>query len=130
MGTAPEPSKKGTVDVSAMSWCMRELDSLSTELNKTLDATLASWPARRSSVEWEDWSPNWRGRLLNVGARCRLSKGDVSGTAELQLAYQRLSELHRHYTTLAVQFSKEIGPHADALNEAMRRARNSIPSDK
>jgi len=100
---------------------------LSTELNDRLDSTLASWPARRSSVEWDDWSPAWRERLLYLGSRCRLEQADVPGTRELADAWRRLSQLHRHYTTLAVQFSKEIGPWADGLHQAMETVRKTVP---
>lgn len=127
MGHPPPPAPVAEVDAAALSWCMRELDVLSTELNRRLDATLASWPARRSGVEWEDWSPAWRERLLRVGARCRLAQADVPAAADLSDAWRRLGQLHRHYTTLAVQFSKEIGPYADGLHQAMEKARKSTP---
>lgn len=126
MGSPPPPTPREKVDAKTLSGCMHELEVLSKELNRRLNDTLASWPARRSSVQWEDWSPAWRTKLLALDARCRLSQGDVSGTKELKAAYQRLSELHRHYTTLAVQFSKEIGPSADRLQAAMKRARQSV----
>ena len=87
---------------------------------------MGSWPAKRSSVEWEAWSPLWRARLLEVGARCRLVEGDAPGALHLKAVYRGLSELHRHYTTLAVQFSKEIGPHADRLRQSMDLARESL----
>jgi hypothetical protein len=61
-----------------------------------------------------------------VGARCRLDQGDVPDARPLKVAYDRLRALHRHYTTMAVQFSKEIGPHADKLERAMVRARQAI----
>jgi hypothetical protein len=128
MGKAPPSVSKEQVDGSALHGCMRDLDLLSTELNGRLDATLASWPARRSSVEWEDWSPAWHQRFLDVGAHCRLAEGDVPSTAALREAWDRLGSLHRHYTTLAVQFSKEIGPNADALHDAMEKARKSVPA--
>jgi hypothetical protein len=127
MAVAPAPAPLSQVDDAARLFCMRELDVLSTELNDRLDATLASWPARRSSVEWEDWSPAWRERLLKVAARCRLDEGDAPGTADLRVAFLKLAQLHRHYTTLAVQFSKEIGPYADGLHQAMEKARRSSP---
>ncbi len=130
MGSLPPLTPRAEVDADTLSWCMHELEVLSRELNRRLNETLASWPARRSSVQWEDWSPAWRSKLLRLDARCRLSQGDVSGTKELNAAYQRLSELHSHYTTLAVQFSKEIGPSADRLHAAMRKARESISRSK
>lgn len=127
MGRPPPSAPRAEVNAAALQWCMRELDALSTELNRRLDATLASWPARRSSVEWEDWSTEWRERLLGVGARCRLEEGDVPAAAHLREAWRRLGELHRNYTTLAVQFSKETGPYADRLHQAMEKARKSTP---
>ena len=128
MGKAPESAPRAEVDANALAGCMSELDLLSTELNRRLDSTLASWPARRSSVEWEDWSPAWQQRLRDVGARCRLEEQDVPAAARLRVAWKRLAQLHRHYTTLAVQFSKEIGPNADALHDAMEQARKSVAS--
>ncbi|MGC4114080.1 MAG: hypothetical protein QM765_05360 [Myxococcales bacterium] len=127
MGRPPASVVREKVDAVALAGCMKDLDQLSTELNNRLDATLASWPARRSSVEWEDWSPAWHQRFLDVGAHCRLAEGDVPAAAALREAWSRLGALHRHYTTLAVQFSKEIGPNADALHDAMERARKSMP---
>lgn len=128
MGRLPPSPAPGAVDGAALRGCMKELDQLSTELNGRLDATLASWPAKRSSVEWEDWSPAWHQRFLDVGARCRLAEGDVPAAAGLREAWRKLGSLHRHYTTLAVQFSKEIGPNADALHDAMEKARRSMPA--
>jgi len=128
MAVPPAPAPLSEVDGAARTFCMRELDVLSTELNHRLDETLASWPARRSSVEWEDWSPAWRERLLKVGARCRLQQGDAPDTADLAAAWHSLEQLHRQYTTLAVQFSKEIGPFADGLHQAMEKARRSSPA--
>ena len=126
MGIAPPVAALTEVDGAARAWCLKELESLNTELNNRLDAMLSSWPARRSGVEWEDWSPAWRGRLLAVGSRCRLSEGDAPGTRELAVAWERLFELHRHYTTLAVQFSGEIGPHSDKVHHAMDDARRAV----
>ncbi|MGI5865774.1 MAG: hypothetical protein ACOX6T_27460 [Myxococcales bacterium] len=128
MGEPPELAPREAVDPSAMRRCMAELDDLYAELYGKLEATLSSSPARRSSVEWDEWSPDWRTRLLQAGAPCRLSVGDVPGTAEMKVAYDRLFALHRHYTTLAVQFSKEIGPHSDKLHQAMEKARRSVPA--
>jgi hypothetical protein len=127
MGRAPPSSPRAEVDAQALGWCLQEVEGLSAELNRRLDATLAGWPARHSSVEWEDWSPAWRQRLLVVGARCRLEEGDVPQAADLQQAWLRLGQLHRQYTTLAVQFSKEIGPWADSLHQAIEKARASLP---
>lgn len=126
-GVAKAPAPIAEVDAQAVAFCVRELDVLSTELNERLDSTLASWPARRSSVEWDDWSPAWRERLLSLGAKCRLEKADVAGTRELAEAWRRLAQLHRHYTTLAVQFSKEIGPYADGVHQAMEAVRKTAP---
>ena len=50
MGTPPPSTPKAEVDARAIAACMRDLDGLSTELNRRLDATLASWPAKRSGV--------------------------------------------------------------------------------
>ena len=126
MGTLPQSAAAEQVDEPALQWCFTELEGLSGELNRRLDAALAAWPARRSSADWEDWSPEWRQRLLRVGARCRLEEGDVPRAADLREAYLRLTQLHRQYTTLAVQFSKEIGPWADSVHQAMEKARASL----
>lgn len=127
MGVAPPPAPAAQVDAKALGACMRDLDELSTELNRRLDSTLASWPARRSSVEWEDWSPAWHQKMLDVASRCRLQERDVPAAVDLRDAWTKLWQLHRHYTTLAVQFSKEIGPYADGLHAAMEKARRSTP---
>jgi hypothetical protein len=126
MAESPPLAPIQSVDRVTLAWCMSQLDALFLEQNERLDATLASQPARRSSVEWEDWSPQWRERLLQVGARCRLSRGDAEGSRKLKAVYDRLLELHRHYTTLAVQFSKEIGPYSDTLHQALEKARESV----
>jgi hypothetical protein len=121
LGRPPEPAPLASVDDVARQGCERDLEALYRELNERLEATLLSRPARKSSAEWEEWSPSWRARLLAAGARCRLHEGDAPGTVELHRAFRQLSEVHRHYTTLAVQYAKEIGPFADELHQTMRR---------
>jgi hypothetical protein len=120
-GRAPQLSPLASVDAEARRQCTRDLGALYRELNERLEATLLSRPARRSSAEWEQWSPSWRSRLLAAGARCRLQEGDAPGTLELRRAFRELSEVHRHYTTLAVQYAKEIGPSTDELHQSMQR---------
>ncbi len=120
-GRAPQLAPLASVDAETRRQCARDLGSLYRELNERLEATLFSGPARKSSAEWEQWSPSWRARLVIAGARCRLQKGDAPGTDELRRAFTELSEVHRHYTTLAVQYAKEIGPFTDQLHESMRR---------
>jgi len=127
MGIVPEMPPAASVGQAQLVSCFEQLEGLRAELKMQMDATLASSPARLSSSGWDDWSPGWRQRLLNAGAQCRLSVGDVPGSAELKQVYEGLSELHRHYTTLAVQFSKEIGPHSDRLSQAVDRARETLP---
>jgi hypothetical protein len=126
MGSAPEPAPASSVDAAAVAACMGELQALYVELNERLNSAVGTLPAKRSSAEWEDWSPQWRARRLAVGARCRLEERDVPAARPLVEPYQRLGQLHRHYTTLAVQFSKETGPHSDALFEAMKQAREAV----
>lgn len=121
LGRSPAPAPLASVDNRALRECARDLEALYRELNERLEATLLSRPARRSSAEWEAWSPSWRSRLLAAGARCRLQQGDVPGSRELRRAFEQLSEVHRHYTTLAVQYAKEIGPFTDELSQTMRR---------
>lgn len=120
LGRSPPPAALASVDDRARQECGRDLLALYRELNERLEATLLSRPARRSSAEWEKWSPSWRSRLLAAGARCRLQQGDAPGTSELRHAFDQLSEVHRHYTTLAVQYAKEIGPFTDELHQTMR----------
>lgn len=126
MGRAPEPAPREAVDAAAVAGCLGELQALHGELNERLNSTIGILPAKRSSAEWEDWSPQWRARRLAVGARCRLEEGDVAVAHPLKEAYERLGQLHRHYTTLAVQFSKETGPHSEALFQAMKKAREAV----
>lgn len=121
LGRSPPPAALASVDERAREECGRDLVNLYRELNERLEATLLSRPARKSSAEWEAWSPTWRSRLLAAGARCRLQQGDAPGTRELSRAFDQLSEVHRHYTTLAVQYAKEIGPFTDELHQSMRR---------
>lgn len=128
-GDRPAPAPRAEVDAVARAACLAELESLYAELRLRLEALFVSLPARQSSVAWEAWSPAWRARLLGVNARCRLDENDVPEAAPLRAAYLGLSRLHRHYTTLSVQFSQEIGPYSDQLNEAMERARASIAGD-
>jgi hypothetical protein len=120
-GRPPPPAPLAGVDERARQQCARDLGELYRELNERLEATLLSRPARKSSAEWEEWSPSWRARLLASGARCRLEQGDAPGTAELRRSFRKLSEVHRHYTTLAVQYAKEIGPFTDELHQSMQR---------
>ncbi|MGI5863447.1 MAG: hypothetical protein ACOX6T_15525 [Myxococcales bacterium] len=126
MGVGGEPAAVEAVDAAALAGCMSELQVLYAELSGQMNQTIGSQPARSSRLQWEDWSPGWRTRLRAVGARCRLETGDVPGAKAIKEAYDRLGLLHRHYTTLAVQFSKEIGPHADKLYKAMESAQKSI----
>lgn len=126
MGVGGEPAAVEAVDAAALTACMGELQVLHAELNAQMNQTLGSQPARTGRLQWEDWSPGWRTRLLAVGARCRLETGDVPAAKAIKEAYDRLGLLHRHYTTLAVQFSKEIGPHSEKLFKAMESARKSI----
>ncbi len=122
MGIAPEPAPREQVDDAAIASCVGELGRLWRSLNARLDATLASSPARKSGADWESWSPTWRTELLQVGARCRLEQDDLSQARSAADLYRRLLALHRHYTTLVVQFSNEIGPHSDNLMRALQRA--------
>ena len=125
MGVEPEPAPLSSVDAAAQRTCLKDLEGLYGELTERLGATLESQQARRSSVEFEDWSPLWRQRMLEVGARCRLGLGDAPGSQVLKEAFEHMLELHRHYTTLAVQFSKEIGPFAEHTRLAMERAQGA-----
>ena len=125
-GERPRPAPREQVDAAARQSCLADLESLYAELRLRLEALFVSLPARQSSVEWEAWSPAWRTRLLDVSARCRLDENDVPEAAPLTAAYEGLIRLHQHYTTLSVQFSKEIGPYSDQLNAAMDNAREAI----
>lgn len=129
-GDRPLPAPRERVDEAARASCLAELEALYAELRLRLETLFVSLPARQSGVEWEAWSPAWRTRLLDVSARCRLDENDVPEAAPLRAAYLGLDRLHRHYTTLSVQFSQEIGPYSDQLNEAMTKARASILGDR
>jgi hypothetical protein len=127
MGAEPPPAALASVDAAALRGCMADLEKLYTELTERMEATLQSTRARSSSEEWEDWSPQWRQRVLDVGSRCRLEQGDVNGAEPMHHAWHELLALHRHYTTLAVQFSKEIGPFAERMRQTMAKARSAVP---
>ncbi len=126
MGVEPAPAPLASVDPPALRRCLIDLEGLFNELNDRMEAALQSSKAHLSSQEWEDWSPGWRQRVLDTGARCRLSPGDVPGSQPVAEAFRRLLELHRHYTTLAVQFSKEIGPFAEQTRQALEQARGAV----
>ena len=64
---------------------------------------------------------------MAVGAQCRLAQGDAPGARALKPVYDRLVQVHRQYTTLAVQYSKEIGPLVDKLQQGMTNARGLLP---
>lgn len=129
-GDRPDPVPRESVNETMRAACVSDLEELHAELRSRLETIFVRTPAqssaRKANVEWEAWSPAWRARLLDVGARCRLEENDVPEAAPIRAAYLGLGQLHRHYTTLSVQFSQEIGPSSDRLNAAMEKARTSV----
>ncbi len=126
-GERPEPAAPAEVDRAAARACLADLEKLDGELRERMDAVFSATPARRSSeTEWETWSPQWRARLLQVSARCRLDENDAPEAMPLRDAYQGLIRAHRLYTTLTVQFAQGIGPTIDQLNVSMDKARKAL----
>ena len=126
-GERPEPVKAADVDRAAARACLADLEKLDAELRERMDAVFSATPARRSSeTEWETWSPQWRTRLMQVSARCRLDEHDAPESLPLIDAYQGLIRAHRLYTTLTVQFAQGIGPTIDQLNVSMDKAKKAL----
>lgn len=126
-GERPQPAAASEVDRAAARACLADLEKLDAELRERMDAVFSATPARRSSeTEWETWSPQWRTRLMQVSARCRLDENDAPESMPLNGAYQGLIRAHRLYTTLTVQFAQGIGPTIDQLNVSMEQARQAL----
>ncbi len=125
-GVVPDMPEAGTVDAANLSACMTGLEALNTQLHEQISKLVETRPVSAGRAGWEEWSPGWRAELLKIGAQCRLEAGDVPGSSKLKLAFEKLTSVHRQYTTLVTQYSKEIGPHLDSLDEAMGQARESV----
>lgn len=126
-GVRPDAAPVSSVDAAAVASCLSDMERLDAELRERMNAVFSATPARHSSeTEWETWSPQWRTRLMEVSARCRLDENDVPAAAPLHGAYEGLVRAHRLYTTLSVQFAQGIGPTADQLEAAMKAARQAV----
>lgn len=128
-GVVPDMPAAGSVDAANLTACMDGLESLHGQLHTQIQTLIRTRPVEAGRVAWEEWSPGWRAKLLEVGARCRLEVGDVPGSRNLKVAFDRLKAVHRQYTTMVTQYSKEIGPHIDSLDLAMKQARESVGSN-
>lgn len=126
-GIRPPPAPIFSVDSNAVASCLDSMEQLAGELRARMDAVFSATPARHGSeTEWETWSPDWRTKLMEVSARCRLDENDAPAAAPLHAPYAALIQAHRLYTTLSVQFSQGIGPTADQLEAALKAARKTL----
>ena len=132
-GIRPQSAPSEEVTPEVMRSCLADLESLEKDLQRHMDAVIhvstdvEEPPARRSTEQtWEAWSPVWRTKLLEVGARCRLEERDGPAARPLAEVYRSLVSVHRLCATLSVQFAQGIGPTIDQLNLSMEKARAAL----
>ncbi len=107
--------------------CQTRLTELNAELKAKMNDVFAATPARHSNeTTWETWSPGWRDKLMRVSSLCRLEENDVPVAQPLHQPYLDLIQLHRLYTTLAVQFAQGTGPTSDRLAISLAHAGEEI----
>lgn len=113
MGYGPvRPVNCNEVEVAS---CARRLRVLRNEL----DAKLCE--VQRAGEEaphvWDGWVLDWQRALAAVRSRCCLAETAPSGRLQgLVHAARDLGELQRLYSTHVVQYGREIGAKAEAVN--------------
>lgn len=91
------------------------------ELRRQLDDRLAEIErtgGTRAERLWDEWSVGWRRELARVAGECCLSSGAPSpeGFRHLALAERDLRDLEGLYTTHVVQYARQIGAKAEAVD--------------
>jgi hypothetical protein len=107
--------------------CTRQLISL----RQALDAKLSEFQRAGGSGErlWDEWSVVWRRELARVEGQCCLGRKEVpEGFQRLVRADHDLRQLEALYTTHVVQYAREIGAKAEAVDRELGLPPSSMPS--
>ncbi|HUB07567.1 MAG TPA: hypothetical protein VMB50_11225 [Myxococcales bacterium] len=99
--------------------CQEELVDLRRELDVKL-AEIERTGGSRAERLWDEWSAGWRRELGRVAGECCLDQTPVpEGFRTLALAERDLRQLEALYTTHVVQYAREIGDKAEAVDREL-----------
>ena len=104
--------------------CAQQLRALRAELDRKL-CEVQSGGGEKVSRVWDEWSVGWRRELTAVEGRCCLSKSTQPSEAlrGLARAARELRELQGLYSTHVVQYGREIGAKAEAVDRELDPSR-------
>lgn len=91
-------------------------------LRQTLDVKLSELQraGQGGARLWDEWAVGWRRELAGVEGRCCLGQKEVPrGFQRLVRADRDLRQLQALYTTHVVQYSREIGAKAEAVDREL-----------
>ncbi|MHB8419963.1 MAG: hypothetical protein ACYDCL_17955 [Myxococcales bacterium] len=121
-------SRPGSCGARTPAFCRERL----VELRRQLDVKLAEaeqGSGSRAERLWDEWSVGWRRDLARVAGDCCLDAEEVpAGFRGLAHGERDLRELEALYTTHVVQYAREIGAKAEAVDRELELNRPAAPS--